>query len=122
MFRFLSFAVVGLALLVSPRFVWTQADYVSGTVLEITKQVENHPAVWVWDTPVFWSETVSYELHVRVGKEQIWCSYTPEIQPGVLPVTLRANGAIAVRIAKQRLFILRPSGGELETVLLRRTR
>jgi hypothetical protein len=114
--------VIAVILLVFPAALTAESDYVTGTLLEITKQVESHPINWLWDTPVFWSDTVSYELRVRVGNELFWCTYTPEVQPGFLPGQLHPDAKIDVRIERRRLFIRRLTGGELETVILRRSK
>lgn len=121
MSRFCS-SVVALILLVFPAALAAESDYVTGTLLEITKRVESHPTTWLWDTPVFWSDTVSYELRVRVGSTQFWCTYTPEVQPGFLPGQLHPDATIDVRIEKRRLFIHRLAGGEIETAILRRSK
>jgi hypothetical protein len=102
--------------------VAAESDYLNGSLLEITKRVESRPTNWLWDTPVFWSDIVSYELHIQVGNEQFWCSYTPDVQPGVLPGHLRPGAAIEVRIEKRQWFIRRLADGEIETVIVRRSK
>lgn len=122
MLKLCSSFLLALFLLIFSATVAAESDYLNGSLLEITRKVESHPTNWLWDTPVFWSDIVSYELHIQVGNEQFWCSYTPDVQPGVLPRHLRHRATIDVRIEKRRLFIRRLAGGEIETVIMRRSK
>jgi hypothetical protein len=50
-----------------PSASLASAGYLSGTLLDIQKNIQTTPRVWLWDTVVAYSETVSYQLRIRVG-------------------------------------------------------
>ncbi len=98
----------------------SQASYVAGTLVDIQKNVETTPRVWLWNTVVAASETVRYQLRFRVGNQIYVSEYVPLIQPDAgLPVSWKPNRALELRIEKHSLFVRLSYGGEIETRIVR---
>jgi hypothetical protein len=98
----------------------SQANYLAGTLIDIQKNVETTPRVWLWNTVVAASETVRYQLRIRVGNQIYVSEYVPLIQPdGGLPVSWKPNSALELRIEKHSLFVRLSYGGEIETRIMK---
>jgi len=96
---------------------------VSGTILEIQKQSQYAPRTWLWNTVVFYSETVSYRLRIQSGNQIYVAEYVPLVQPtGPYPTEWKPGAPVTLRIEKRSLFVELSYGGEVETTIVKRER
>jgi len=117
-----AFCMIWFIVLLLPS-VNAQPAYQTGTLLGIERRVKITPLSYVFDVVATYSETVSYELQIRLGKETYFTDYTPDVQPNwPLPNEWQVNRPIEARTDKHRLFVKLSYDGEVMTYIARHAR
>jgi len=95
--------------------------YQPATLLSVEKNVQSTPMSWVWDTVATWSDTVRYDLRIRVGGQVLTAQYVPDVQPyGPIPEEWKPNRPLQVRTDKRAVFIKLSYDGEIKAHILKR--
>ena len=117
------FYCVAALLALSMPYVTADAEqlYQPATLLSVEKNVQSTPMSWVWDTVATWSDTVRYDLRIRVGGQVLTAQYVPDVQPyGPIPEEWKPNRPLQVRTDKRAVFIKLSYDGEIKAHILKR--
>ena len=95
-----------------------QQVYQDGKVADIQQKVNTRILYYQVNTPITQDDPY-YEVSVQVGSVVYLGQYTPRHPSDTLPEDLTVTSAVQVRLDKRHMFIKRPSGGELDLIVIK---
>ena len=92
----------------------SDASYESAKILQVERRVQRDPRMWVFDTPVVFTEIETYRMQLQVDRFTIIADYTPQVQPGYFPKNWVPESEVQVRTEGRKMFLRLPGNGDLE--------
>jgi hypothetical protein len=96
------------------------AHYNSATLVDLEKRVQRDPRMWVFDTPVTWTEVETFRMWLKVDGKTYVVDYTPDVQPGYFPAAWKPGARIEVRSEGRKMFLKLPGYDELPANIIKR--
>jgi len=109
-----------LCLLVVPALFAVEHPYQPGKVVDIEQKANTRVLYYLVNTPVTQDDPY-YEVSVASGGTTYVGQFTPRHAADTLPEDLTVNSDVQIRIDKRHMFLKRPSGGELDLVIIKRS-
>lgn len=110
-----------LVLLFVATLFAAQQPYQSGKILEIQQKVNTEVLYYQVNTPIT-RDNPYFEVSFQV-KDQVYVGqYTPRHSADVLPEEWKGGAEVQVRLDKRDMFVKKPSGGELQFAIEKRTK
>lgn len=110
-----------LVLLFVATLLATQQPYQSGKILEIQQKVNTEVLYYQVNTPIT-RDNPYFEVSFQVKDKVYVGQYTPRHSADVLPEEWKRGAEVQVRLDKRDMFVKKPSGGELQFAIEKRTK
>ena len=114
------FLVIVLAAVAIPGLYAAEKQYQTGNIVDVQQKTTTRVLYYQVNTPITKDEPY-YEVSVRVGDTTYVGDYTPRHSADALPEEWNVPGAeVRLRLEKHSMFLTRPSGTELQFVIMKR--
>jgi hypothetical protein len=109
-------ALVGLTL---PNLYAAHPLDQKGKIVEVQRKSQERLLYYLVNTPIT-KEEPYYEISVQVGHTRLVGDYIPRHSSETVPDEWVPNAEVAVAVEKHYFYLQRPSGGEMQLVLVKR--
>ena len=108
-----------LALLIAlPALHAVEKPFAPAKILDIQQKARTRVLYYLVNTPVTQDDPY-YEVSVQIGGMTYIGEYTPRHAAEVLPEDWKTDTVVQARVEKHYLYLKRPSGGEVQLVIVK---
>jgi hypothetical protein len=112
--------ILSLAFVLLGQLFAVEKLYQAATITDIQQKTNTRVVYWVVNTPITKDEPY-FEITVQLKDTSYLGRYMPRHANDSLPEEWKTGSAVEARIEGRHLFLKRPSGAEMQLVVLKKT-